>query len=230
MAKPAVSGRISSIAIDPGAPAHILIGSAAGGVWETKDDGASWRSADSGDREFPASIGAIAFVPGQSKTVYAGTGEGNGLGDYGVGIWKSEDGGATWSELVTGPFVGLGFYAIVIDPADPKHMLAATTGGLFQSTKTDASWDFALDGPCWDVSICPAIAGVPKSGAEVFAATGNGLFRSTDGGKNWSKMILAGAPDWFERPAIGLARAGVLLVGSLYLAALPPAPSADSTR
>jgi hypothetical protein len=81
-------------------------------------------------------------------------------------------------------------------------MLAATTGGLFQSTKGEASWKLVLDGPCWDVSICPAIAGAPKSGAEVFAATRNGLFRSTDGGKKWSKMILAGAPEWFERLAV----------------------------
>jgi photosystem II stability/assembly factor-like uncharacterized protein len=206
-ARPSVSGRISCIAIDPQTPAHILVGSAAGGIWETKDDGGSWRAAESIKAEFPISIGAIAFVPGQSKLVYAGTGEGNWLSDYGVGLWKSEDGGATWSELVTSPFVGLGFYAIVMDPLDPKNILAATTGGLFQSTTGGTNWNCVLRARCWDVSIHPKANGNQKSTKEVFAATQDGLFLSTDGGSSWpTKIDLVDAPDSFERLAVCHAR------------------------
>jgi photosystem II stability/assembly factor-like uncharacterized protein len=204
LARPSVSGRISCVAIDPKKPSHILVGSAAGGIWETKDDGGSWRAAASVAGEFPMAIGAIAFVPGQSRIVYAGTGEGNWLSDYGVGLWKSEDGGATWSEIATSPFVGVGFYAIIIDPLDLKHMLAATTSGLFQSTKDDASWDPVLTrGPCWDISMHPKVDGDPNSTKEVFAATPDGLFRSMDGGGTWPDAIdLVDAPGSFERLAV----------------------------
>jgi photosystem II stability/assembly factor-like uncharacterized protein len=205
--RPPVSGRVSCIAIDPKVPTHILVGSAAGGIWETTDDGVSWRVAESMKDEFPISIGAIAFLHGQSKIVYAGTGEGNWLSDYGVGLWKSQDGGATWAELVTSPFVGLGFYAIAIDPLDAKHILAATTGGLFQSTKDDATWERVLNSRCWDISIHPKISGDPKSTKEVFATTQYGLFRSIDGGITWpTKINLPDAPDSFERLAVCHAR------------------------
>jgi hypothetical protein len=211
--QPPVSGRISCIAVDPKIPGHILIGSAAGGIWETKDDGSSWNPAESiKDKPFvelPIAIGAIAFNPDDSSVVYAGTGEGNWLSDYGVGLWKSEDGGTTWSEVVMQPFTKLGFYALVIDPLDTTRMLAATTGGLFLSEKDPSVWDSVLNrGPCWDVSMSPKLDGDPKSASEVFAATRDGLYRSENGGKDWDQapISLADGPISFDRLAVCHAR------------------------
>lgn len=146
-ARPAVSGRVSCIAVDPKEAAHILIGSGAGGVWQSPDQGLSWAPASTADGEFPMSVGALAFVPGQSQTVYAGTGEGDSLSDYGVGLWKSGDGGTTWAVVTEKPFVGLGFYGLAIDPLDPKRMFAATTGGLFQSIDGGVNWQQSKIGP-----------------------------------------------------------------------------------
>jgi photosystem II stability/assembly factor-like uncharacterized protein len=207
--KPSVSGRISCIAIDPKTAGHMLVGSASGGIWETKDDGASWRACQSADEkfEFPMAIGAIAFHPDKPQTVYAGTGEGNSLSDFGVGLWKSSDGGTTWSEWVRGSFVGQGFYAIVIDPLDPDHMLAATTGGLFEISKKAPTWKALRGDRCWDVSMHPAVKGDPNSTKEAFLATQDGLFRSTDGGSSWpAKVDLPDAPASFERLAVCHAR------------------------
>src|ERR1039458_7474261 len=103
----AVSGRVSCIAVDPKEPAHILVGSGSGGLWQSVDDGLSWLPVSAANGEFPMSVGAVAFVPGQSQVIYAGTGEGNAMSDYGVGVWKSTDSGATWSALAGSPFIGL---------------------------------------------------------------------------------------------------------------------------
>jgi photosystem II stability/assembly factor-like uncharacterized protein len=208
-ARPAVSGRVSCIAVDPKAPAHILVGSGAGGAWQSRDEGLSWAPVSAANGEFPMSVGALAFVPGQSEIVYDGTGEGDSLSDYGVGLWKSSDGGTTWSVVVESPFVGLGFYALAIDPLDPRHMLAATTGGLFLSTDGGANWQRGKIGPadqpestCWSVSIHPAVAGDANSTKELLAAAPGGLYRSADGGNTWNGVALETAPDRFRRLAV----------------------------
>lgn len=153
------------------------MGSGAGGLWQSLDGGLSWLSASTGDATFPMTVGAVAFVPGQSQIIYAGTGEGNALSDYGVGVWKSTDGGATWAALAESPFIGLGFYKLVIGPLDNRRMFAATTGGLFQSTDSGATWEFVKIGAqvqpetkCWDISMHPVVVSDPNSTKELFAA------------------------------------------------------------
>ena len=205
----AVSGRVSCIAVDPKEPAHILVGSGSGGLWQSVDDGLSWLPVSAANGEFPMSVGAVAFVPGQSQVIYAGTGEGNAMSDYGVGVWKSTDSGATWSALAGSPFIGLGFYKLAIDPLDVRRMFAATTGGLFQSTDSGATWEFVKMGPagqpetrCWDISLHPAVPGDANSTKELFAAAPGGLYQSPDGGSNWNAVPLDTAPNQFRRLAV----------------------------
>src|SRR6266566_6155778 len=127
-----ISGRLSAIAIDPDNPAHVLAGAANGGVWESRDRGASW--APRTDYAATLTVGAIAFDRRSPLTVYCGTGEGNWWWWLGAGILRSTDGGTTWSTLCTAPFVGQGFYDLVVDPGDSLHLIAGTTGGLYVST------------------------------------------------------------------------------------------------
>src|SRR5258708_3601914 len=92
--RPEVSARISSVAVDPGDPKHILVGSGGGGVWESRDDGISWAARTDGQPSL--SIGAIAFDPTNPAIVYAGTGEGDdAAGDgspaLGAGLLRSPD-------------------------------------------------------------------------------------------------------------------------------------------
>ncbi len=122
-----ISGRLSAIAIDPDNPAHVLAGAANGGVWESRDRGASW--APRTDYAATLTVGAIAFDRRSPLTVYCGTGEGNWWWWLGAGILRSTDGGTTWSTLCTAPFVGQGFYDLVVDPGDSLHLIAGTTGG-----------------------------------------------------------------------------------------------------
>lgn len=70
-----VSGRVSAIAVDPSNANHLLCGGAQGGVWESRDRGASW--APRTDTMPTLTVGAIAFNPSAPATVYCGTGEGN---------------------------------------------------------------------------------------------------------------------------------------------------------
>jgi hypothetical protein len=197
-----VSGRISTIAIDPSNPAHVLVGAANGGVWESRDRGASWVSRT--DYAATLSVGALAFDSSNSSTVYCGTGEADwwGYTGLGAGILRSTDGGTTWSTLCTTPFVGRGFYSLVVDPADGRHLLAATTGGLYVSTDGGVNWTQRRAQITWSVSIAPA----GGASAEILAACRDGLQRSTDGGTNWNAVTLPGSPAAFDRLAVAIAR------------------------
>src|SRR3954462_10142702 len=101
----ALTGRVSAVAVDPGDPAHWLIGAALGGVWDTHDAGVTWQPRTDGQPSL--AIGAIAFSPGSRTVVYAGTGEAN-FSDWGAtagaGMLRSTDSGVTWSVVNTGSF------------------------------------------------------------------------------------------------------------------------------
>lgn len=195
-----VAGRISAVAVDPSNPAHVLAGAANGGVWESRDRGASW--APRTDYAATLTVGAIAFDPRTPATVYCGTGEGNWWAYLGAGILRSTNGGTTWTTLCTAPFVGQGFYDLIVDPADSRHLLAATTGGLYVSTDGGVTWTQRRNVTTWALAIAPA--GGPS--AEILAACRDGIVRSTNGGTSWTAVALPGTPGTFDRIAVSIAR------------------------
>jgi photosystem II stability/assembly factor-like uncharacterized protein len=196
-----VSGRIAAVAIDPNDPAHVLCGSANGGVWESADRGVTWSPRT--DFAATTTVGALVFDPHDPSIAYCGTGEGNfwGYAPLGAGILRSADGGTTWSTLCEQPFVGQGFYDLRIHPADARRLLAATTGGLYMSTDGGVTWTQRRGVPTFTISIAPAAA----AGAEILASSLDGLFRSTDGGTTWAATTLPGAPATFVRLAVSIA-------------------------
>jgi hypothetical protein len=195
-----VSGRISTIAIDPSNPAHVLVGAAHGGVWESRDRGGSW--APRTDYAATLTVGAIAFDRRNSSTVYCGTGEGNWWAYLGAGILRSRDGGASWATLCTAPFVGQGFYDLIVDPANSQHLLAGTTGGLYVSNDGGLTWTRRRTAETWSLSMAPA----GGSSAQILAACSDGLWRSTNGGTTWNAVTLPGSPGGFDRLAVAIAR------------------------
>jgi len=192
-----VSGRVAAIAVDPGNGAHVLCGAAAGGIWESFDRGGSW--APRSDFSSSLAVGALAFDQTRPGIAYCGTGEGNFYWSLGAGVLKSSDGGTTWTQLCTAPFVGQGFYDLKIDPANSQHMLSANTYGVYETSDGGATWMQRRSIiSAWSISIAPG----GGAGAEILAACEDGLWKSTDGGMTWNNVPLPGAPATFARLAV----------------------------
>jgi len=182
-----VAGRVAAIAVDPNDSAHILVGAAGGGIWETHDTGATWEPRS--DQMPSLAMGAIAFDPKTPSRVFAGSGEGNFYLNLGAGVYKSTDGGATWNTIASSPFIGVGFFDLVIDPKTPSTMYAGTTRGFFKSTNSGASWSLKKSGNCWDISVHPQGGDV-----EILAAFATGLFESGNGGNSFTPVALPSKP------------------------------------
>ncbi|MGH9518704.1 MAG: WD40/YVTN/BNR-like repeat-containing protein, partial [Terriglobales bacterium] len=160
-----VSGRVSSIAMDPtdATGNHVYVGTTGGGVWVTQNAGTSDAStvvftpltdslsALSGATDASISIGAVAVQPGGTGVVLAGTGDPNDALDsyYGAGILRSTDGGTTWSliqstdDVETGlgiadyTFAGEGFAGFAWSTTSPQLVVAAVSQA-YEGTLVDA--------------------------------------------------------------------------------------------
>ena len=212
-----VSGRVSALAVDPANPAHVLAGAANGGVWESFNRGASW--APRTDYQRTLTVGALAFDPSAPGTVYCGTGEGDWWSWLGVGVLRSTDGGTTWTTLCTAPFVGQGFYDLVVDPANSMRLFAGTRGGLYVSTDGGVNWtrrrtaDDLVDRPRGGDRGPRGLRGRPVPLDQRRHA--------------WTAVALPGAPGTFHRLAVAIApseRDRRLRLGSVR--ARPPVPVA----
>jgi hypothetical protein len=191
-----VSGRVSALAIDPNNATHVLAGAAHGGVWESRDGGGSW--APRTDYAATLTVGALAFDPLHPATVYCGTGEGDWWSWLGNGVLRSTDGGTSWTPLCTNPFVGQGFHSLVVDPSNVARLFAGTTGGLYVSNDSGATWTRARTQRTWSISAA-------ANGADVLAGCADGVYASTDGGTTWTAVTLPTAPASFQRIAVSIA-------------------------
>ena len=99
MIGPFRGGRTRAATGVPSQPNVFYIGQVNGGVWKSDDYGRTWNPIM--DSQNVGSIGAMATAPSDPKTIYVGSGEADMRSDiaYGDGMYKSTDGGASWTHI-----------------------------------------------------------------------------------------------------------------------------------
>jgi len=164
-----MSGRISAIAgaREPSGKITLFVGAASGGVWKSDDGGTRYHPVF--DEQPVQSIGAIALDPKNSKNVWVGTGESwtrNSV-SIGNGIYKSTDGGETWTHA--GLEKSERIAKIAVSPKDSNTVFACVPGALwsdspdrslYKTTDGGKTWEQILKGSnlstgCTDVAIDP---------------------------------------------------------------------------
>lgn len=192
------SGRIRGLAVHPIDPDIVYIGAASGGIWKTTNGGTTWQ--DLSNQFELLTFGAIAIDPQNPETVYAGTGEllaGWDMNTYsGDGIYKSTDGGSTWTKINQGIGNSTHVAAIAVSPHNSNIVIAALASGnwfkgnmanegIWRSTDAGLTWTrvISLQDP-------NDIVFHPTDPNRVYFSCGGGyttagVYYSTNAGGNW---------------------------------------------
>lgn len=205
------AGWATSVCGVAGEPNVFYFGGSGGGVWKTDDAGLTWTPLM--QHESASAVGALAVAPSDPRVLYVGTGQEGSRYDLmpGDGVFRSSDGGATWTHAGLGATRHVG--AVLVDPRDANRVLVAALGhafarnperGVFLTTDGGRTWRGVLQ-PGDSVGAVD-LASDPTAPTIVFAATwqrqlhpwfdyfqsqsgaGSGVWKSVDGGEHWTRL------------------------------------------
>ena len=199
---------LHSIATWPGRPEHLTVGVSAAGVWITDDDGDSWRRGVEGivprylpDDMPPEATPALCIhhverSPSRPERLFM---------QFHGGVYRSDDAGASWSDIGAGLPSDFGF-PLAVDPADPDcayviplvaDMDRVTPDGrvrVYETRDAGASWQPRGEGLPQEHAYLTVLRQAFTSTGEgeglglYFGATSGDVFGSADAGANWSEV------------------------------------------
>jgi photosystem II stability/assembly factor-like uncharacterized protein len=220
-----MSGRVASVVAVESNPNIVYAGAAAGGVWKSVNGGLTWTPVF--DDQPVASIGAIAVAPSNPDVVWVGTGEANPRNSVSVGngVYRSLDGGRTWSHLGLEKTERIS--AIAVHPTDPDVAWVAALGQAWGENPERGVYKTEDGGKTWNrvLYVDPRTGAAdlaldPRNPNKLFAAMwqyrrwpwffksggpGSGLFSTWDGGRTWKRATEADGMPKGDLGRIGLA-------------------------
>ncbi|MDE3224577.1 MAG: hypothetical protein KGN30_04085 [Nitrospirota bacterium] len=172
------SDAIVVIALHPANP-NILYVATNDYIYKTRDGGETWENLSKGMSH--SRVISMAIDPAYPATVYAGT--------KGDAVFKSYDGGQRWVSLRAGledVTITSVVNQFVFDPAEPTHIFAATTMGVFETQNAGEQWQKRMDG-MKEVLMVVTLALDPTRPQIMYAGTSGGVYKTINGGKGWEK-------------------------------------------
>ena len=220
-------GRLSDVVGIPGPSKTVFVAAAAGGIWKSTNNGTTWRPVFDDKRVI--SMGMLAIAPSDTQQVWAGTGEPNSRNSIepGGGIYKSTDGGITWTLKGLEKTEAIG--RIVVHPTNPNIVYVAALGATWRSNPERGLYKTEDGGETWklvkfvsDKAGFVDVAMHPTNPNILYAASweryrtpyslksggpGSALWKTTDGGTTWTEVKGGGFPDGIKgRIGLDIAR------------------------
>lgn len=191
------AGRLQCIRFHPLGTNTIYVGTAAGGLWQSADNGTTWST--NTDQLASLGIADIAINPTNPSVMYIATGDNDAGDTYATGVLKSTDGGVTWNSTglswTTSQIRRIG--RLLINPLNPNTLIAATSVGVYRSLNAGVSWNMTLAGNFKDAEYKPGDTTV------IYAGGGGNLYKSINGGTSYTTISL-GSINSLNRTAIAV--------------------------
>ena len=188
-------GRTVATDIDPSDPDTAIAASESGGLFKTTDLGAHWTHIDT---LLPFRMADVKYAPGDSNIVIATASSDSGRKVGGGGIFRSTDGGATWSKPATANppcNARANAWGISFEPAS-QNVYVGTDCGVAVSNDRGATWSHVAMSRTWGVAASP--------GGIVDTCSDDGHHRSTNAGGSFGAATLIGSQNPGGCPGLGV--------------------------
>jgi photosystem II stability/assembly factor-like uncharacterized protein len=201
-------GRSVAVAGSSKRPYEYYFGTTGGGVFKTTDGGVTWAPVT--DKYFGGTIGAIGISESNPDIVYVGAGEYpiRGNVSHGDGVWRTSDGGKTWTSL--GLLDTRQISRVRVNPTNPDIVYVGAQGHVFGPNAERGVFKTIDGGKTWrkilyrnDSTGITDLVLDPNNPEIIYAAfwqawrtpwqlvsggAGSGIFKSTDGGEHWTEL------------------------------------------
>jgi photosystem II stability/assembly factor-like uncharacterized protein len=171
------------LAADPTHPDRIFLGTADGHIFGSVDSGEHWSLLGRASARFDAVITAIVVDPRDSNVLFASSWTRDDVA--GGGVFRSADGGQTWSNA---GLAGQAVRVLVMAPSDPDILVAGTLDGVFRSLDASKSWQRISPEHHAELRNFDALAIDPRDSQIVYAGTFHLPWKTTDGGRTWNPI------------------------------------------
>jgi photosystem II stability/assembly factor-like uncharacterized protein len=175
-------GDARAFAAVPGHPEHLYLGTTNSWLYESLDEGASWRRLAKLNRGDGFVIDSIVVDAADPATIFVGAWKDSSDG----GLWTSHDGGKSWAESAV--FKGQAIHALAQAPSDAKILFAGTLEGVYRSSDGGASWAEISPAGSREIHEIESLAVDPKNPEIVYAGTWHLPWKTSDGGKSWKNI------------------------------------------
>ena len=179
-------GRVNCVSIDPNNSDIMYVGAPAGGIWKSTDAGVTYIPLT--DDLPQIGVSGIAIDRNNSNIIYIATGDDDAGDSYSVGIWKSTNGGLSWTPTGINPSNSPNRTSeIYINPNNSSMLWVATSSGVYKTTNAGNNWTLTQSGNFRDLKVNPTNPNI------IYASTSSQFYRSTDSGNSFTQ-ISSGLP------------------------------------
>lgn len=206
-------GRTTHIDFHPTQPGTFYVSAPNGGLWKTTNGGLNYVSLGEDLPQQP--VGVVIVDQKNPNNIFISLGEKEGWWQYGLGVYKSTDGGVTWKAT------GLSWkltdnkvlFGLEMNPKNSNILIAATNNGLYKTFNGGTNWIKLRNENFSDVKYHPTDTSIVYAAINDYWGSCE-ILKSTDGGQNWNQVSSFATQKSFLKLAVTLAAPSYLGVNA----------------